>query len=312
LEYVCDIKVHKAQELAKKYNCKSVTDYKELLKKDLDVVNICTPNNTHSNIALDFFSAKKHVVCEKPMSLSNDDGKRMIDAAEKNKVHLFIVKQNRYNPPVKAARSILESGKLGKPYMCVVNVYWNRRSDYYSSSDWKGKIKEDGGALFTQCSHFIDLMLMLFGQVESVIAKTGNFTHPTIEIEDTGVIIVRFKNGSLGSINYTTSVYSSNFEGSITLFGSDGTIKIGGEYLNKIEHWDVKDTPLPQIEKGAPPNDYGTYKGSMSNHDQVIQNVIDVIKNNGKIHTTGEEGLETTKVINAIYASAADGSEVKV
>jgi predicted dehydrogenase len=194
----------------------------------------------------------------------------------------------------------------------VVNVYWNRRSDYYSSSDWKGALEYDGGALFTQCSHFIDLMLLLFGPVESVVALAGNYTHPTIEVEDTGVVLVKYKNGALGSFNYTTSIFDCNLEGSISLFGSDGSIKIGGEYLNILEHWNVKGVPQPVLEKGNPPNDYGTYKGSMSNHDKVIQNVVDVVSGRGKVDTTGDEGLETVKVIRAIYKSVEEGCEVRV
>ena len=312
LAYVCDNKINKAKELADKYDCACVSDYRELLNKDVDVVNICTPNSTHAKITIEFLNADKHVVCEKPMSLFVKEGEEMISAAEKNKKHLFIVKQNRYNPPVKAARSAIVEGGLGKPYMCVVNVYWNRREDYYKSSDWKGTIKYDGGALYTQCSHFIDLMINLFGQAESVFATVRNNTHPYIEIEDTGVILIKFKNGAIGSINYTTAVYDCNFEGSLILLGSTGTIKIGGQYLNTIDHWSVQGFPQPILAKGAPPNDYGTYKGSMSNHDKVIQNVVDVLQGKDKINATGKEGIETVKVICAIYKSAEEGREVKL
>ncbi len=312
LAYVCDVKEDRAKQLAEEYGCGYVTDYRMLLDKDFDVANICTPNGTHAQLAIDFLEAGKHVVCEKPMCLKVEDGERMMEAAEKAGKHLFIVKQNRYNPPVKAAREVLESGELGELFMCAVNCYWNRRRDYYEQSDWKGSEDLDGGALYTQFSHFIDLMILLMGPVESVDARSANYTHPYIGIDDTGVVLVKFKNGGLGAVNYTNSVYDQNYEGSITLFGSAGTVKIGGQYLNTLEHWNVKGVPKPVLEDGNPPNDYGTYKGSMSNHDKVIENVVEVLSGDGEIHTTAAEGLETVKLINAAYKSAESGGEVRV
>ena len=303
---LCDIKINRAKELAQKYNSSLiVNDYKKLLKnKSIDIVNICVPNYLHAPITIDFLKNNKNVLCEKPMCLKTADGKKMIEWAKKTNKKLFIVKQNRYNPPVELTKNILDKKALGKVYLCATNLFWNRNNYYYKQSEWRGTKKMDGGTLFTQYSHFIDLLLWFNGKIESVFAKTKNYTHKNIEFEDTGIIILKFKNGSLGTINFTTCSYNKNMEGSIYLLGTKGSIKIGGEYLNTLDYWNVAGIKRPRLERGSPANDYGFYKGSMSNHDKVIQNVVDVLNKQDKIKATGKEGLETTKVINAIYKSA--------
>ncbi len=303
---LCDVKINRAKKIGKKYNCLLVVkNYKKLLKDNsIDVVNICVPNYLHAPITINFLKHNKNVLCEKPMCLKTADGKKMIECAEKTNKKLFVVKQNRYNPPVKLTKNILDKKALGKIYLCITNLFWNRNDAYYKQSEWRGKKKLDGGTLFTQYSHFIDLLLWFNGKIESVFAQTKNYTHNKIEFEDTGVILIKFKNGSLGTINFTICSYNRNMEGSIYLLGTKGSIKIGGEYLNTLDYWEVSGTKRPYIERGAPANNYGFYKGSMSNHDKVIQNVINVLNGQDKIKATGEEALETTKVINAIYKSA--------
>jgi len=302
----CDIEMNRAKELRKKYNCPLVVkDYKKLLKNDnIDVVNVCAPNYLHAPIAIDFLKNNKNVLCEKPMCLKTKNGEKMIESAKKKNKKLFIVKQNRYNPPVEVTKNILDKKTLGKIYLCITNLFWNRNDDYYKQSEWRGTKKMDGGTLFTQYSHFIDLLLWFNGKIENVFAQKKNYTHKKIEFEDTGIVLIKFKNGSMGTINFTTCSYNGNMEGSIYLLGTKGSVKIGGEYLNTLDYWEVSGTKRPHIDRGAPANNYGFYKGSMSNHDKVIQNVIDVLSGQGKIKATGEEGLETTKVINAIYKSA--------
>ena len=303
---LCDVKINRAKKLGKKYNCPLVVkNYKNLLKNNsIDVVNICVPNYLHSSITINFLKYKKNVLCEKPMCLKIVNGEKMIECAKKTNKKLFIVKQNRYNPPIELTKNILDKKALGKIYLCITNLFWNRNDAYYKQSDWRGTKKMDGGTLFTQYSHFIDLLLWFNGKIESVFAQTKNYTHKKIEFEDTGVILIKFKNGAMGTINFTTCSYNKNMEGSIYLLGTKGSIKIGGEYLNTLDFWEVSGIKRPQLERGAPANNYGFYKGSMSNHDKVIQNVIDVLNKKNKIKATGVEALETTKVINAIYKSA--------
>jgi len=303
---LCDIKINRAKKLGKKYNCPlMVKDYKKLLKNNnIDVVNVCVPNYLHAPITIAFLKNNKNVLCEKPMCLKISNGEKMIEWAKKKNKKLFIVKQNRYNPPVEVTKNILDKKALGKIYLCITNLFWNRNDDYYKQSEWRGTKKMDGGTLFTQYSHFIDLLLWFNGSIESVFAQIKNYTHKKIEFEDTGIVLIKFKNGSMGTINFTTCSYNKNMEGSIYLLGTKGSIKIGGEYLNTLDYWNVAGTKRPRLERGAPANNYGFYKGSMSNHDKVIQNVINVLNENGKIKATGQEGLETTKVINAIYNSA--------
>jgi len=229
----------------------------------------------------------------------------MITEAERANKRLFIVKQNRFNPPIVALKKAVSGGKLGKILSVQVNCFWNRDAKYYLSSDWKGSQSLDGGVLFTQFSHFIDLLYWIVGDVEEVFAMRENFIHrDIIEFEDTGVIILKFDNGALGTIHYTINSYQKNMEGSITLFCEKGTVKVGGQYLNILEYQCNQDIPIQVSEESKPPNDYGYYQGSMSNHDKVYENVIDVLKNDGKISTNALEGLKTVQIIEKIYKRA--------
>ena len=291
---------------------KLFTDYRDLLAlEEIDVVSICTPNHLHAPMTIDAFIANKHVVCEKPMALTSKECKVMVHTALRHNKKLFVVKQNRYNPPIVAVKKLMGEKKLGKLYSIVLNCFWNRNDGYYNGSPWKGKKDLDGGALFTQFSHFIDIMLMLAGSVEYVQAMASNFGHPDIEIEDTGVVGVQFDSGTIGSINYTNCAYQKNMEGSITLFAEHGTIKIGGQYLNELEYQRVNGgEEIKTIESSRGANDYGTYQGSMSNHDQVYMNVMDSVTNGGKVAVSGIEGMWTTELIEAAYRSIESGERV--
>lgn len=308
---VCDIIGERARKLAAEHHAKVFEDYHEMLALDgVDVINVCTPNGLHAQMAIDAANAKHHVLCEKPMALSTDDAQDMIAAAEKNNVKLFVVKQNRYNSPVVAVKEALGAGKLGELSMVIVNCLWNRNPQYYEQASWRGTKELDGGALFTQFSHFVDLMLYLAGPAKSVFANADNLHHPAIAIDDGGSASIRFRNGALGSLTYTTNAYPKNFEGSITLIGSKGMVKIGGQYLNELEFWNVEGEPEKKVDKGEQPNDYGFYQGSMSNHDKVIANVVEVLLQEGSISTTGMEGYKTVEIIEAMYRSAAERREV--
>jgi predicted dehydrogenase len=245
------------------------------------------------------------VLCEKPLAISVFDCGEMIKEAEKANKRLFVVKQNRYNPPVAAVKVALEENRLGKLFSIQLNCFWNRNMEYYTQSDWKGTLKLDGGTLFTQFSHFIDLLYWMFGDIRKVEAITKNFNHDNIiEFEDSGVVIVEFYNDIIGTINYTVNSYAKNMEGSLTIFGELGTVKIGGQYLNELEYQNIKDFRISDLPVGNPPNNYGQYVGSMSNHDKVYENVIDVLTNRGSIGTNGFEGLKTIEIIDKIYTAA--------
>ena len=306
---VCDIKKERAIMLADKYSCNFYENIDNLLyhDTDCDVVSVCTPNGLHADHTIKALKAGKDVICEKPMAISSEDCKRMIKEAQRNNKSLFIVKQNRFNPPIIALKRVIDDGKLGKIINIQLNCFWNRNEQYYLNSDWKGKKSLDGGTLYTQFSHFIDLIFWLNGDIANVHAITKNLQHNgLIEFEDTGVIALEFENGALGTINYTVNSYGKNMEGSITVFGQKGTVKIGGQYLNTLEYQYIQDYKITDVFESRPANDYGFYQGSMSNHDKVYENVIDVLLNNGKIATNGEEGLKTVEIIEKIYNAARD------
>jgi len=305
---VCDIKHDRAQGIASQYRCKAYFSLDELLtaERSLDLVAICTPNGLHAEHSIKALKAGCNVLCEKPMATSVRECERMIHAAEETNRRLFIVKQNRFNPPVKALKKVIEDGKLGKIVDVQVNCFWNRNKEYYEASDWRGKLKMDGGTLFTQYSHFIDLMYWLVGDVEEVQVFTDNFLHKGIvEFEDTGVVVLRFCSGAVGTINFTINSYGKNMEGSLTVFGEKGTVKVGGQYLNVLEYQSIEGYEITGLPQGNPPNVYGVYKGSMSNHDKVYENVIDVLVNQGSIATDLLDGLKTVQIIERIYKAAA-------
>ncbi|MBX7124455.1 MAG: Gfo/Idh/MocA family oxidoreductase [Cyclobacteriaceae bacterium] len=303
---VCDIDSTKSDAFAKKFGCKAYNRIEDLLQseKDVQVVSICTPNGLHASQSILALKSGYHVLCEKPMALSVQDCGEMIKAAENANRRLFIVKQNRFNPPVAAVKKALDEGRLGKIYSVQLSCFWNRNEDYYKNS-WKGTKALDGGTLFTQFSHFIDLLYWMVGDVKSVTAVTGNFHHKDIiEFEDSGAVSLRFYNGAIGTINYSVNSFKKNMEGSLTIFGEKGTIKIGGQYLNELEYQQIEGFEIKDLPPGNPPNNYGQYQGSMSNHDKVYQNVVEVLTQQGIIATNGFEGLKTVEIIDKIYSAA--------
>lgn len=298
---IADIDTSKKNNLPE--SCKFYPSHLDLLsnEKDVDVISICSPNGLHAIHSIDSLKASKHVLCEKPMALNVHDCGEMIKAAEKANRRLFIVKQNRFNPPVEAVKKAIDDGHFGKILSIQLSCFWNRNEAYYHNS-WKGTLDLDGGTLYTQFSHFIDLLYWMIGDIKSAQGFSGNLNHGnTIEFEDTGVIAVEFYNGTLGTINYTVNSFEKNMEGSLTIFGEKGTVKIGGQYLNELEYQNFKDFKITNLPPGNPPNQYGQYQGSMSNHNEVYKNIIEVLGNNGVIATNGFEGLKTVEIIDKIY-----------
>ncbi len=302
---VCDVIEEKAAAFADEYKVKAYTQIDDLLQNESpDVVVVCTPNGLHAEHSIKALQTGFHVLCEKPMAIHSGDCRQMIEAAEKAGKMLFAIKQNRYNPPVAAVKEAIEKGILGKIYSIQLSCFWNRNAGYYHDS-WKGTQDLDGGTLYTQFSHFIDLLFWMIGDIKRAYALTANFAHRgIIEFEDTGVMAIEFDNGALGTINYTVNSYNKNMEGSLTIFAEKGTVKIGGKYLNELEYQNIEGFEFKNLPAGNKANNYGTYTGSMSNHDRVYENVIDVLINGGSMSTSAFEALKTVEIIEKIYASA--------
>ncbi len=272
--------------------------------KDIDVINIASPNGFHSEHALLALDAKKHVVIEKPMALNKQDAEKVIFKALHVHKQVFAVMQNRYSPPSIWIKELIDTEQLGKIFMVQLNCYWNRDDRYYKKDSWHGKKDLDGGTLFTQFSHFIDLMYWLFGDIMNVNSKFTNFNHSQLTEfkEDSGIINFDFVNGGIGCMNFSTSIWDKNLESSMTIIGEKGSIKIGGQYMDKVEFCHVKDYEMPELAPTNPGNDYGTYKGSAANHHYIIENVVDVLKNRATITTNALEGLKVVDIIERMYA----------
>ncbi len=277
-----------------------------LLESNLnfDVLNVCTPNGLHAEQAILTLKNNKHVVIEKPMALNKIDCLHVIDVANQKQKKVFCVMQNRFSPPSVWIKNIVENKLLGNIYIVQVNCFWNRDERYYYTDTWHGKADLDGGTLFTQFSHFIDTMVWLFGDIKNIQTKFADFNHQQLTaFEDSGLIQFDFCNGGMGTINYSSSVYDSNYESSIRIIGELGTVEIGGQYMNEVKFCNIKDYNKPELEKTGEANNYGAYTGSASNHHHIIQNIVDVLNNNGKIATTAEEGMLVVDIIERIYQS---------
>lgn len=276
----------------------------ELLAADLDfdVANICTPNGLHSDQAIAALDHKKHIVVEKPIGLSKAKCESVIYKALRHHQYVFAVMQNRYSPPSMWLKEIVENNIIGDTFMVQVNCYWNRDSRYYKADGWKGKQDLDGGTLFTQFSHFIDIMYWLFGDIKNIQGKFGDFTHKnSTDFEDSGFVSFDFLDGGMGTLNYSTAVWGQNLESSITIIGSKGSVKVGGQYMNEVEYCHIDGYEMPTLEASNPPNDYGQYKGSAANHHFVIENVVDTLKGRTTATTNALEGLKVVDIIERIY-----------
>jgi len=284
---------------------KFYSSHEEMLSAhpEVEVVDVCTPNGLHAQQSLFALEANKHVVVEKPMALHKQDCERLIFKALQMHKQIFCVMQNRYSPPSVWMKEIVDSKIIGDVYMVQLNCYWNRDERYYKKGNWKGTKELDGGTLFTQFSHWIDLLYWLFGDLTEIQAKFADFNHKDLtEFEDSGFVNFKFINGGMGSINYSTSVWDKNLESSITVIGSNGSVKVGGQYMDKVEYCHIKDYKLPELDATAPANDYGAYKGSANNHHFLIQNVVDTLKGRNTITTNALEGLKVVDIIERIYS----------
>ena len=269
---------------------------------EFDVLSIATPNGLHEEHALKGIRSGHHVVIEKPMALTSTGCEHIIAAAEKEHKQVFCVMQNRYSPPAVWLKDIISNNVLGKLFMVQINCYWNRDDRYYKAGNWHGTRELDGGVLFTQFSHFIDILYWLFGDIENISSRITNFNHrQSTEFDDSGFVNFNFKKGGMGSINFSTSVWNENLESSITIIGENGTVKVGGQYMNEVEVCNIKDYTMPSLEPASPANDYGPYKGSAANHHFFFQNVVEVLHSKAPITTNALEGMKVVEMIERIY-----------
>lgn len=269
---------------------------------DADVINICVPNGFHAQYAAKSLLAGYNVVIEKPIALSTAEAQMIKDAAEKSGKRVFCVMQNRYSPPSVWLKETIDQKRLGKIFMVQLCCYWNRDERYYKPGNWHGTADLDGGTLFTQFSHFIDIMYWLFGDIKNVRGNFADFTHQNLTaFEDSGFVSFDFENGGMGTMCYSSAVWNKNLESSITIIGEKGTIKVAGQYMNEVVYCDIENYEMPELAPSNPPNDYGPYKGSAQNHHYVIRNVVETLTSGATPTTTLAEGSKVVEIIEKMY-----------
>jgi UDP-N-acetyl-2-amino-2-deoxyglucuronate dehydrogenase len=300
---VCDIDAARAQAAGEALGVPWYRTLDEMLKTsgpEIDIVSICTPSGLHAAQGAVVARAGKHVVSEKPMALSLAQADSLMRACEAAGVQLFVVKQNRLNPPIQLVKRAIDKERFGRIYLANVTVRWQRPQEYYDAEPWRGTWEFDGGAIMNQASHYVDLIQWLVGPVESVMAKTATQAR-RIEAEDSGVAILKFRSGALGVIEVNVLTYPKNLEGSITILGERGSVKIGGTAVNKIEHWDFADADpddkLVESSNTNPPNVYGF------GHEGYYRNVLAVLRGEARPETDGRAGRKSLELILGIYES---------
>lgn len=305
---ICDTDPKALEAAVKETGAKPYGDLTSMLKEtDADLVVLCTPSGLHPSQAIEVASSGRHVMTEKPMATRWQDGVEMVKACDKAGVRLFVVKQNRRNSTLQLLKRTIEKGRFGRIYLVNLNVFWTRPQAYYDSAAWRGTWEFDGGAFMNQASHYVDLIDWLIGPVESVQAYTSTLAR-NIEVEDTGVLSLRWRSGALGTMNVTMLTYPKNLEGSITIIGEKGTVRVGGVAVNDIQHWEFAnpdpDDDLVQTASYETTSVYGF------GHPLYYKNVIDVLRGQALPETNGREGLKSLEVLIATYLSARDGRRI--
>jgi len=305
---VCDVDRAALDRAVKRTGAKGHLSMSELLKTtSADIVVLATPSGLHPDQAIDVAVSGRHVMTEKPMATRWHDGLRMVKACDDAGVRLFVVKQNRRNTTLQLLKQAVDKKRFGRIYMVNINVFWTRPQEYYDSAKWRGTWEFDGGAFMNQASHYVDLLDWLIGPIESVQAYTATLERD-IEVEDTGVLSVRWRSGALGSMNVTMLTYPRNLEGSISILGEKGTVRVGGVAVNEIQHWEFAQK-LPEDEKIASAN-YQTTSVYGFGHPLYYDNVIKVMRGEAESETDGREGLKSLETLIAAYLSARDGRRV--
>ena len=307
---VCDSNRQILQEHRDRYNVSGYQRLEELLKEGkIDLIVLCSPSGLHSNQAILAARYGVHVMTEKPMATRWHDGVNMVKACDEARVRLFVVKQNRRNSTLQLLKSAVEKKRFGRIYMVNINVFWTRPQDYYDSAKWRGTWEFDGGAFMNQASHYVDLVDWLIGPVESLQAYTGTLAR-NIEVEDTGVVSIKWRSGALGSMNVTMLTYPKNLEGSITIIGEKGTVRIGGLAVNEIQHWEFAESDVD--DEKVKTASYETTSVYGFGHPLYYKNVLDVLRGEAEPETDGREGLRSLETLIATYISARDGKRVSL
>ena len=309
-ELIAGCDVRPKEELGIEEDFAFYSDITEMLAAhaEVDVVCICTPNGLHAAQAEMALGARHHVVIEKPMALNRAEGERVLHKALEVGRQVFCVMQNRYSPPSIWLKETVESGVLGKIQMVQINCFWNRDDRYYGKIPWKGTADLDGGTLFTQFSHFIDIVYWLFGDMTNFNARFADFTHAhNTAFEDSGLVMFEFLRGGMGTLQFSTAVAESNFQSSLTIVAEHGTVKVGGQYMNEVEYCNIRGYEMPELPPSNPANDYGHYKGSAANHGYVFENVFETLRGKAQISTNALEGLKVVDIIERMYAAGDRG-----
>jgi UDP-N-acetyl-2-amino-2-deoxyglucuronate dehydrogenase len=305
---VCDIDPNALASAVQKTGAKGHENLTALLAStSADCVILTTPSGLHPGQARQIADTGRHVMTEKPMATRWQDGLKMVEACDKAGVRLFVVKQNRRNATLRLLKQAIEQKRFGKIYSVAVNVFWTRPQDYYDSAKWRGTWEFDGGAFMNQASHYIDLLDWMVGPVESVMAYTGTLARD-IEVEDSGVAALRWRSGAMGTVNVTMLTYPKNLEGSITILGERGSVRIGGVAVNEIQHWEF-DRKLPEDDDIMQAN-YATTSVYGFGHPLYYDNVINTLRGEAEAETDGREGLKSLELLIAMYLSARDGKRV--
>jgi UDP-N-acetyl-2-amino-2-deoxyglucuronate dehydrogenase len=305
---VCDVDERGLEAAEGATGAQGYLHYDDLLQKtNADVVVLSTPSGLHAEQTVRAAQAGKHVITEKPMATRWQDGKRMVAACDQAGVRLFVVKQNRRNTTLQLLKKAIETDRFGRIYMVAVNVFWSRPQSYYDSAKWRGTWEFDGGAFMNQASHYVDLLDWMIGPVESVQAYTATLARD-IEVEDTGVMALRWRSGALGTMAVTMLVYPKNFEASISVFGENGTVRIGGLAVNEIQHWEFAEK-LPEDDKVKEAS-YQTTSVYGFGHPLYYENVIKALRGQAEPETDGREGLRSLELLIATYLAARDGRRV--
>ncbi|WP_240635570.1 Gfo/Idh/MocA family protein [Hymenobacter rigui] len=271
-----------------------------------DVLTVATPNGLHAAQAIAGLQAGLHVVIEKPLALRTADAQAVVDMARQTGRLVFGVMQNRYSPPAAWLKQVVDEGRLGQVYLVQLNCFWNRDERYYTPGSWHGTQALDGGTLFTQFSHFVDLLYWVFGDIENIQARFQNFNHQHLtEFEDSGLVTFDLVRGGSGTLQYSTAVWDRNLESSLTVVAEHGSLRLGGQYMDKVEYCHLQDYQLPELAPTNPANQYGAYQGSAANHVHVIDNVVDTLRQRGQATTNALEGLKVVEMIERMYALKA-------
>nr|WP_213019405.1 Gfo/Idh/MocA family oxidoreductase [Hymenobacter sp. BT559] len=270
---------------------------------EADVLTIATPNGLHASQAVAGLSHGLHVVIEKPLALRTTDAELVLQTAQQANKLVFGVMQNRYSPPAAWLKQLYESGRLGPVFLVQLTCFWNRDARYYQPGGWRGTQALDGGTLFTQFSHFVDLLHWVFGDITNISARFQDFAHQSVtDFEDSGVVTFDLVRGGSGTLSYSTAVWDRNLESSLTVVAARGSLKIGGQYLDKVDYCHVQGYELPTLPATNAANDYGAYQGSAANHSHVIDDVVQAVQAGAQTTTNAHDGLKVVEIIERIYA----------